>query len=56
MVLMILGRVVRDSLSEKLMFEEGEGAESHVVIWRRNISGIGNSKHHGSEAEPVSHV
>lgn len=52
-VLAVLGRVV---FFEKLMFEGGEGAKSHVVIWRRSLSGRGNSKHDGPEAEPVSHV
>lgn len=55
-VLAILDRVVRDSLSEKLTFEGGEGTRNHVLIWRKRISSRANSKWHGPEAEPASHV
>lgn len=35
-VMAILDSVVRDSLSEKLMFEGGEGTRSLVVVCRKS--------------------
>lgn len=52
----LLERVVRDSPSEKLPLEGGEGARSHAVIWRKSSSDRGNTKCHGPEAEPAGHV
>ena len=54
--LALLERVVRDSPSQKLPLEGGEGARSHAVIWRKSISDRGNNSCHGPEAEPAWHV
>lgn len=42
--LAILGRVVKEGVTKKLIFEESSKGSNHAVIWRKNVPWRGNRK------------